>query len=260
MKHQNNEVRGLVLFSRDHREKDKLVKIFTESYGKIMFFAKRIHQPNNPLQAAILPFTEACYLGEIRSEGLSFLNAAKEVHSFRHIQADIFISAYATYILGLVDAAIPDQEYDPALYGFCRDALRLMDNGRDAEVVTNIFEIQLLKRFGAAPQWQHCCVCGKTEGKFDFSPKYGGVLCQEHWYKDEHRYHASPRAIYFIRLFAAISYQQIESIKLKPATKKEIRQVIDQLYADYVGLHLKSKKFIDQMDSWKDILASPEDK
>ena len=30
------ETKGLILFSRDHKEKDKLVKIFTESYGKQM--------------------------------------------------------------------------------------------------------------------------------------------------------------------------------------------------------------------------------
>ena len=55
-------------------------------------------------------------------------------------------------------------------------------------------------------------------------------------------------------MFAQISYEQIASIKLKPETKQAIRQVIDLLYDEYVGLHLKSKKFIDQMGQWQDIL------
>ncbi|MEG2705683.1 recombination protein O N-terminal domain-containing protein, partial [Lactococcus sp.] len=34
------ETRGLVLYTKNYREKDKLVKIFTESFGKRMFFVK----------------------------------------------------------------------------------------------------------------------------------------------------------------------------------------------------------------------------
>ncbi|MCZ1300290.1 DNA repair protein RecO, partial [Enterococcus faecium] len=33
---------------------------------------------------------------------------------------------------------------------------------------------------------------------------------------------------------------------------------IDQLYDEYVGIHLKSKKFIDQMKSWAHVLKTSE--
>ncbi len=45
---QVGETKGIILFSRDYKEKDKLIKIFTESAGKVMFFAKGIHRANNP--------------------------------------------------------------------------------------------------------------------------------------------------------------------------------------------------------------------
>ena len=67
------ETEGLILFVRNHREKDKLVKIFTEKFGKTMFFVKGANRPNNPLTSAVLPFTNANYVGDIRTEGLSFL-------------------------------------------------------------------------------------------------------------------------------------------------------------------------------------------
>lgn len=34
------ETKGIILFTKDFKEKDKLVKIFTESYGKLMFLWK----------------------------------------------------------------------------------------------------------------------------------------------------------------------------------------------------------------------------
>lgn len=248
------ESKGLILFSRDYKEKDKLVKIFTESSGKLMFYVKGAHRKNNPLTPALQPYTQAVYIGSFHSEGLSFLNAAKDIQPFRRIQEDIFLSAYAAYLLNLVDAAIEDRVYDPHLYQFLYQALKLMEDGLDAEIVTNIFEIQLLNRFGISPTWNQCGVCGETQGRFDYSSKYGGVLCERHWDNDQHRYHADPLAVHFARMFAAISFDKIEKISLKDSTKLEIRKLIDQLYEEYVGIHLKSKKFIDQMKSWEGTL------
>ncbi|MEI5995521.1 DNA repair protein RecO [Candidatus Enterococcus mansonii] len=251
------ETKGIILFTKDYKEKDKLVKIFTESFGKLMFFVKGAHRKNNPISPAILPFTEATYIGDFREDGLSFLNGSKEISSFRVIQEDIFVNAYATYILNLVDVAIEDRTYDPNLYSFVQQALRLLNENKDAEIITNIFEIQLLSRFGITPEWRHCAVCEENQGKFDYSSKYSGVLCEQHWHLDEHRYHADPRAIHFIRLFSIISYDKVQEINLKPETKTTIRQTIDELYDEYVGIHLKSKKFIDQMKSWEDTLKRP---
>ncbi|MDR4197034.1 DNA repair protein RecO, partial [Bacillus cereus] len=109
-----------------------------------------------PLAPALLPFTEGIYIGTFKSEGLSFITSVKDVHSFRKIQEDIFLSGYGTYLLNLVDAAIEDHQYDPHLFQFTQAALQRMDQGDDAEIITNIFEVQLLQRFGIAPIWTHC--------------------------------------------------------------------------------------------------------
>lgn len=253
------ESKGLILFSRDYKEKDKLVKIFTESSGKLMFYVKGAHRKNNPLTPALQPFTEAVYIGDFRSEGLSFLNSVKDLQPFRKIQEDIFLNAYGTYLLNLVDSAIDDHAYDPNLYSFLHQALVMMNEGSDAEIITNIFEVQLLQRFGIAPIWTHCVACGETKGRFDYSSKFGGVLCERHWNQDLHRYHADPRAVYFVRMFSAITFERIKNISVKEETKGEIRKFIDSLYDEYVGIHLKSKKFIDQMKDWENILKKPKD-
>ncbi|WP_105264212.1 DNA repair protein RecO, partial [Streptococcus suis] len=49
------ETRGLVLYNRNFREDDKLVKIFTEKAGKRMFFVK--HASKSKLVASIQPLT-----------------------------------------------------------------------------------------------------------------------------------------------------------------------------------------------------------
>lgn len=253
-----SESKGIVLFSKNYREKDKLVKIFTETAGKQMFFVRGAHRKNNPLATAILPFTQAVFFGEFRQEGLSYLNGAKDIVHYPRMQQDIFVHAYATYLTTLTDAAIEDRVYDPQLFGFLRQALDLLNQGKMPEVITNIFEVQLLDRFGVRIDWRHCAICRNQKGRFDFSSAYHGVLCEAHWHRDERRYHADPRAIYFIQLFAAITYEQINQISIKPETLQAIRLFLDMFYEEYIGLHLKSKKFIDQMASWEHLLHPPQ--
>ena len=43
-------------------------------------------------------------------------------------------------------------------------------------------------------------------------------------------------------------------VSVKDDMKRKLRQFIDELYDNYVGIHLKSKKFIDNLNSWGHIM------
>lgn len=44
-------------------------------------------------------------------------------------------------------------------------------------------------------------------------------------------------------------------MSLKEETKAELKQVIDLYYEEYSGLYLKSKRFLDQMESMKHLMG-----
>ncbi len=67
---QKLESRGLVLFNRNYRENDKLVKIFTEQAGKRMFFVRG--GGSGKLSAVIQPLTIAEFMMTVNDEGLIF--------------------------------------------------------------------------------------------------------------------------------------------------------------------------------------------
>lgn len=73
------EIKGIILFMKDFKEKDKFVKIFIEFYGKLMFFVKGVYWKNNFFLLVILLFIEVVYIGNFREEGLFFFNSSKEV-------------------------------------------------------------------------------------------------------------------------------------------------------------------------------------
>ncbi|MDR1522027.1 MAG: DNA repair protein RecO [Streptococcaceae bacterium] len=247
---QNAEFQGIILFSKDYREKDRLVKIFTKNSGKKMFFARNVQRKNNFLKQAIMNFHYGTYIGKLQKDTLSFLNDAKIVDVFSKIQADLFLNAFATYILSLLDAAIEDNKANPDLYSFTKQSLQLIDEGYDAQIVTNIFELQILSFFGVQLNFRSCAFCGNTQDKFAFSSYMSGIVCLKHYLQDKTLYKANPQVIYFARMFSNIYLDQIKSINISDKIKQELRIFIDSLYDEYVGIKLKSKKFIDQMKDW----------
>lgn len=249
---QLEEVDGIVLYQRKHRERDFLVKIFTRRFGKLMFFVRGSKRQQGEIYQAIQPFTQATFIADIRNSGLSFLRGAKNIERPYELQTDIFKNAYATYICALADAALEDLTPYLPVYQLLEQALHLMAEGYDAEVIMNILEVKFLTVFGVGPNFQACSICQKTKGIFDYSDKFHGILCSDHFYEDTRRLHVDPKAVHLIRLYSVIDLNYIGEISIKKSTQKEIKRLIDHIYEQLVGLNLKSKRFIDNLYKWED--------
>ncbi|NEW66832.1 DNA repair protein RecO [Carnobacteriaceae bacterium zg-84] len=241
---------GIVLSIRDYKESDAMVKIFTKEYGKQMFFVRHFKSGNHVLRGVLLPFTQATFLGTINRNGLSFLREYKDIGLFKRAQEDLYVHAYATYIVNLCDAVIDDRIVNEDLYDLLKQTLSAIEKGLDVEVVTLIFELKLLRYFGINPNLNRCMVSDEEQGPFDYSLKYGGLLAKNQWHLDTYRLQANPNAIYLLQKCQRISMDKLTSIDISDAMKKELRRIMDALYEEYVDIHLKSKTFIEQMNQW----------
>lgn len=247
---QTAEFAGIVFFRRDYRERDMLVKILTDNFGFKMFFVRGVRKRGFRLGAAILPFTQANYFGAISTNGLSFINAAKDVEHYQNLLQDIELNAYATYLLELAAAAFGDSQPLGGWFSQLQQALSLIDRHFDPAIIVNIIEVQLLNFFGVKPNLQDCVICHQTTGAFDFSESYGGLLCAAHFHLDSRRMHLDQRTLYFLRTFAQLDLRRLNSIHVKSTTKNNLRQALDQIYDNEVGLNLKSRHFLEEMKIW----------
>ena len=223
---------GIIMYRQDYRERDLLVKMLTDKIGPAMFFVKNAKKRGFRMTADILPFTHGTY-------------------QYKNIASDISKNAYVTYILALVDSAFNDGRSIGGWFNQVAAALDLIEKGLDEQIITNIIETQLLVAFGVAPIWDRCVVCGRNDLALDFSGQCGGMLCQNHWSLDEHRLHLDRKTVYYLQQFATINLQKLNSIRINPATKRRLQQVLDTLYDNEVGLNLKAKRFIRQMNKWE---------
>ncbi|WP_283678795.1 DNA repair protein RecO [Lentilactobacillus sp. Marseille-Q4993] len=251
MKGKITDFSGIILYTKPYRDNDLLVKFLTKQFGKKMFFVRGAKRPKFKMRAAIMPFTTGEYTGDIRDSGLSYIGDPKSYRMFQNIAEDITRNAYATYIMSLIDMAFPDGVPQPEWYSKLLTGLKLIDSGYDSEIITNIFEVQLLSSFGVEPDWRDCAVCHRTDLPFDYSEAYGGLLCSNHWQLDRYRMHLPAKTIYLLRLFSVVDLNKLGTIDVSDDTKKNLRLVIDKIYSETVGIYPKSKKFLDQLGKFK---------
>ena len=89
----------------------------------------------------------------------------------------------------------------------------------------------------------------------DFSIQKHGCLCKNHLDEDQYRIQLSRKALYVARQLALVSSpKQIGSIQLSSETISELRRLFDTIMEEYVGIRLKSKKFLDQMVEWETLM------
>ncbi|MHA8111178.1 DNA repair protein RecO [Lactobacillaceae bacterium Melli_B4] len=238
---------GILLYRRNYREHDMLVKFFTNEYGSKMFLVRRGRKPGFKLSSDILPFTYGKYEGSISSDGLSYIREPIETHHYLNITEDIVLNAYATYMMNLIDTGLPEGTPDHRWFNQLFYALQLVDNGIDPAIVTNVVEVQALRLFGVAPELKDCVVCHRNDLPFDYSTNYGGLLCEQHWHLDPNRFHLDQRTIFYLRRFSVVDLKKVRSINVNDETKQRLRWLLNSIYEDTVGIHLKSKQFLDQI-------------
>ncbi|MBO8442016.1 MAG: DNA repair protein RecO [Firmicutes bacterium] len=245
MLQRNVKFHGIVMYANDYREKDQLIKIFTYEYGKKVFFIKN-GKKNNPNKVALFPLTYGVYEGNLNESGLSFITTVNQYAYFNQINEDIVKNAYGTYILELVDAAFYDNDIVKPYFNQIYHALKLINNGIDDQIVTNIVELKMLVPFGVAPQLNKCVLCDNPTNVFDYSDRYNGLICSKHFEQDPHRLHLSTKAVRLLHRLNNVDLLKDVSIKVDDSLKKELRKVIDLIYENHVGIHLKAKRFLDQ--------------
>ena len=219
---------GIVIRRVDYGENNKIITIYTREWGKIGVMARGANKPKSRLSSVTQLFYYGYFLVK-GSTGLGSLSQGEPISSFRHIREDIISTAYASYIIELLDKATDERKPNPFLFELVYQTLNYINEGYDAEVLTAIFEMKMLSVLGIPPVLDRC------------------VCCQHCKEKDPHRMPISAQIVKLLRIFYYFDLSRLGNISLKEETKKELKLVIESYYDEYSGIKLKSKKFLQQL-------------
>ena len=105
--------------------------------------ARGAKKPNNRLSAV----TQLFYYGYFvftPSSGRKF-QQGETIDSMRSIREDIFSTAYASYMVELLDRSVDDRKANPFLFELLYQSLHYINEGYDAEILKFIFEMKMLQ-------------------------------------------------------------------------------------------------------------------
>ena len=241
---------GIVIRSIDYGETNKIITLYTREYGKIGVMARGAKKPSSRFSAVTQLFHYGTYLFQ-GSRGLGQLQQAETIESFRSIREDIFLTAYASFIAELLDKGTEERKPSSSLYDLFYLSLRYIDEEYDPEIMMNIVELKMLSVFGFAPELNRCVNCGAQDGTFSFSVREGGLLCHRCDHIDPYKIKISPIVVRLLRVLYYMDLNRLGTISIKEETKQEIRKVLDAYYGEYLGVELKSKRFLKQMNKFK---------
>ncbi|HOV79718.1 MAG TPA: DNA repair protein RecO [Bacillota bacterium] len=236
---------AVVLRARDYGEGDKLLTLYSREYGKIRAAAHGVSKPSSRKRGAVQPFTLARFLLR-RGRELDSVSQCEGLEMFLPLREDLERIAYASYIAELVDAVTPEGEPNEPLFLLLLDALRLMPEG-DPELLARAFEIRTTAFSGYRPVLESCVNCmGDAAGRIFFSPALGGVLCPGCRAADVEAVPCGKAVAEILKLMLRWRPSRLRQLKVDPAIKRELREVMHQYLKFHLDKDLKSSSFLNR--------------
>lgn len=241
------QVEGIVIRSMDYGENNKIVTLLTRENGKAGVMIRGAKKVKSRHGSLAQPFTYG-HFHYFRGHGLGTLNHGEIIESHHDLRMQLDLSAYASYASELTDRTL--QEEEPSGYYFeqLKACFAALKEGKDPQVVIHLFEMRVLDLAGYAPELEECVSCSNRVGPFKLSPHTGGILCGRCFHRDPGALSLSESAHKLLRLFSRMDMRRLGSIAVKPDTKEELKRCMRGLMDAQLGLQLKSRNFLDQLD------------
>lgn len=244
-------VEGIVIRSMDYGEGNKIITLCTESGGKVGVLVRGAKKPKSRHAALVQPFTYGQYV-YFRNTGLGTLNAGEIVESYHELREDLVKASYASYACELLDRVLQDEETGTFWFKQLKACLQALKDEKDPVVITSLYEMKILQASGYGPQFDECISCNqeRPDEQLFISPRLGGVLCRACKHFDPPAMSVSPKALKLLRLFAQLDLQRLGNISVSESTRDEIKKLMRAFMDHQLGLNLKSRSFLDQMEKY----------
>lgn len=163
-------IRGVVLRVTDYNDRDSLLTVLTEKYGKLTIKARGLHRKNSPLTAAC----QLLALGEFtvfEYRGQYSINEARVLNLFQGLRADMVNLSLASYFAQVSEVLSQEDYSTPELQSLLLNCLYALSELKlSPEQVKAVFELRAACLSGYAPDLFGCHVCGsQVPARFDLS-------------------------------------------------------------------------------------------
>ena len=148
----------VVLRHSDWGEADRLLVLFSREAGKLRAVAKGVRKLHSRKAGHLEPFTRV-KLMLARGRDFWIVTQAETVDAYLPIREDLVRTAYAAYVIELLDRFTYEEGENRALYQLLVDTLQRIALLPDPFPAVRYYEIRLLDLLGFRPELINCVRC-----------------------------------------------------------------------------------------------------
>ncbi|HOK35080.1 MAG TPA: DNA repair protein RecO [Candidatus Pacearchaeota archaeon] len=236
MEYQTLKTKAIVLLKKDIGEADQLFTLYTENFGKIEVLGKGIRKIKAKLRGALQDLN---YISLEFVQGKNFFIATDAIlkNRFKTIKKEIKRYRFALYLCDLTNKFVKEEERDEKIWQLLLETTyNLQLTTYNLGLIVRYFEWNLLSLLGFEPELYHCVLCQEriSQGKFYFSAKEGGVICnkcfqtKEKFSDRENKIISLPisqDAIKILRLIILKDKTILKRLKINSQQEKELKDL-----------------------------------
>ncbi|NBI29378.1 DNA repair protein RecO [Chengkuizengella marina] len=242
------KVEGIVIRTVDYGEGNKIIVIYTKEMGKQSIMARGAKKLKSRLSSITQLFTYAEYTYYKKGK-MGTLNDGEAIRSFHDLNLDIFKSTYAAYLVELVDRMMDEHEGSSYIFEQLLASLEFIEEGKDPQIITHIFEMKMLELAGYSPVLIECIACGDQLGDSSFfSVTLGGTLCYKCKSKEQNVKKINIRSLKLLRLFQEMNIRRLGKINISDPIKNEVKLLMRDFMDTHVNINWKSRYVMDQIN------------
>lgn len=244
---------AIVLRRQDLKERDKLLTLYTQEYGKLRVRAVGAKKIDSKLGGHLEPFmrTEVCL---VPSKTIDIVAGAQVVDAYMRLRASVSGMHAAQYLVEVLDCLTPDGQSEKTVYNLTRETLEFLNQ----QTPVNFFTVQsvalkILGHLGFEPELERCVHCGKLfdptgeeETRF-FQAETGGIVhrtCVAEHLSSEPIHLETIKAM---RFALRSPIKQLATLRVSQSIWQQVNTCIDQLLDIHGKRPLRSRVFLGQL-------------
>lgn len=227
-------VEGIVILSREYKDSDKSLVIFTKDRGRLSFVAKGVRKLNSKNRSS----TDLLVHGEYQlSKGKAYyiLNQGQVIEGFMNIRRDLLKTTVAMTITVFLNDVLVENMSQMEVYELLVWTLNRLETTKDPKFLLRYFLIKCILYLGYQPNLDYCSVCNKSNQDYFFQFNEGNLVCgnctKEGFYMDSN----------LIRLYRILETDGFNQLKFFDMNKSLLEKL--DYFLEKMIEHIIDKRF-----------------
>jgi len=240
---------AIVLSRFDFGEADRIMTLFTPTYGKFKAIAKGVRRTTSRLGGSLEPLAEL-KVALARGRTFDVVTQVEVTHAWLKLRDSLESTATAWYLAELADRSLEERHATEGLYSLLRHAYELLDASMAPGRVARWYEMRLADELGVRPEVDRCVECDRTleagEG-FRWVPPLGGVLCERCPVPPAERAGLSMDGLKLLKAYQRMDVEALARLRLQPAVEREVEGAMRDFLHTSLDRDARSLGFLDEI-------------